>query len=238
MSGNARAGLGRGTRRVYKARVSDESGSMAQAERLLRGLNETGAAPLELVEKLAELARGGAEAALLGALQSSEGDRRLAAALALARAGLVGAAKSGTVSAGTVSTGAVSTGEQVQRALLAGLADTRSDRRWAATVELAGLLVSAPAALQLLSVLSREGNPLQRRMAFYCMARARAGEETVLLDGLADEESLVVLAALSALGRLAGISDAALASVERLADDHCDSAVRRAASEYARRLKR
>jgi hypothetical protein len=70
------------------------------------------------------------------------------------------------------------------------------------------------------------------------MARARAGEETVLLDGLADQESLVVLAALSALGRLAGISDAALASVERVADDHCDSAVRRTALEYVRRLKR
>lgn len=206
---------------------------MAQAERLLRGLNEAGAAPLELVEKLAELARCGAEAALLEALQSSEGDRRLAAALALARAGLAGAATSDAVS-----TGALSTGEQVQRALLAGLADSRSDRRWAATVELAGLLASAPAALQLLSVLSQEGNPLQRRMAFYCMARARAGEETVLLDGLGDQESLVVLAALSALGRLAGISDAALASVERVADDHCDSAVRRTASEYVRRLKR
>lgn len=233
MSGNARTGLGRGTRRVYKARVSDEPGSTAQAEHLLRGLNEAGAAPLELVEKLAGLARVGAEAALLEALQSSEGDRRLAAALALARAGLAGAATSDAVS-----TGAVSTGEQVQRALLTGLADPRSDRRWAATVELAGLLASAPAALQLLSVLSQEGSPLQRRMAFYCMARAGAGEETVLLDGLADQESLVVLAALSALGRLAGISDAALASVERLADEHGDSAVRRTASEYVRRLKR
>jgi len=233
VSGNARAGIGRGTRRRYKARVSDDPGSMAQAERLLRGLNEEGAAPLELVDSLAELARGGAEAALLGALQSSEGDRRLAAALALARAGLAGAATSGTVSAGNVSTG-----EQVQRALLAGLADTRSDRRWAAAVELAGLLAFAPAALQLLSVLSREGSPLQRRMAFYCMSRAGAGEEAVLLDGLADQESLVVLAALSALGRSGGISDGALASVERLADDHCDSAVRRTASEYVRRLKR
>jgi hypothetical protein len=105
-------------------------------------------------------------------------------------------------------------------------------------VELAGLLASAPAALQLLSVLSREGSPLQRRMAFYCMSRAGAGEESVLLDGLADQESLVVLAALSALGQLAAISDGALASVERLADDHCDSAVRRTASEYVRRLKR
>jgi hypothetical protein len=206
---------------------------MAQAERLLRGLKEAGAAPLELVESLAELARGGAEAALLEALQSSEGDRRLAAALALARAGLAGADTSDAVL-----TGAVSTGEQVQRALLAGLADTRSDRRWAAAVELAGLLASVPAALQLLSALSREGSPLQRRMAFYCMARAGAGEETVLLDGLADQESLVVLAALSALGRLAGISDGALASVERLADEHGDSAVRRTASEYVRRLKR
>ncbi len=233
MSGNARVGLGRGARRRYKARVSDDPGSMAQAERLLRGLNEAGAAPLELVESLAELARGGAEAALLEALRSSEGDRRLAAALALARAGLAGAATSDAVS-----TGAVSTGEQVQRVLVAGLADPRSDRRWAATVELAGLLASAPAALQLLNVLSREGSPLQRRMAFYCMSRAGAGEETVLLDGLADQESLVVLAALSALGRLAAISDGALASVERVADDHCDSAVRRTASEYVRRLKR
>jgi hypothetical protein len=206
---------------------------MAQAERLLRGLKEAGAAPLELVESLAELARGGAEAALLEALQSNEGDRRLAAALALARAGLAGADTSDAVS-----TDAVSTGEQVQRALLAGLADTRSDRRWAAAVELAGLLASVPAALQLLNALSREGSPLERRMAFYCMARAGAGEETVLLDGLADQESLVVLAALSALVRLAGISDGALASLERLADEHGDSGVRRTASEYVRRLNR
>lgn len=213
--------------------MSDDPGSMAQAERLLRGLKEAGAAPLELVESLAELARGGAEAALLEALQSNEGDRRLAAALALARAGLAGADTSDAVS-----TDAVSTGEQVQRALLAGLADTRSDRRWAAAVELAGLLASVPAALQLLNALSREGSPLERRMAFYCMARAGAGEETVLLDGLADQESLVVLAALSALVRLAGISDGALASLERLADEHGDSGVRRTASEYVRRLNR
>ena len=173
--------------------AADEDEIAALADCLGHGRKAVQRAAAEAFATLAE--RGVAVRAVLeAALTSAAARQRWAAAYALAR---LGGPTSGLLPV-----------------LVETLGGYDGDLRWAAADILTGL-PDRPAVQAVLRRLVREGNPAQRKMAFYC------------LRDLEDRTPEVEASALAAVAdRDPGVSLAAIASLARLATDRVGAAAR------------
>lgn len=89
-------------------------------------------------------------------------------------------------------------------ALLENLGHQESDLRWAAATALLRLMGRHASVLTRLLDVARSGNPVQRRMALYCLRDADQtgpAARQVYLESLSDQHAGVRLAGLSCLGR-------------------------------------
>ena len=115
--------------------------------------------------------------------------------------------------------------------LIENLAHQESDLRWAAATAILRLAHQHAAVLAEMRTLASTGNPVQRRMALYCLrdsAQTDPSAQQVYLTSLTDTESGVRLAGLSCLGKLkCALTEAEPQLVHLLAHDP-DIGVRRA----------
>ena len=118
-------------------------------------------------------------------------------------------------------------------ALIENLGHQESDLRWAAATALLRLMERHTSVLTRLLDVARSGNPVQRRMALYCLRDANQtgpAARQVYLASLSDQQAGVRLAGLSCLGRCPPHNtdtDAEAALIRLLAADPV-SGVRRA----------
>ena len=120
-------------------------------------------------------------------------------------------------------------------ALIENLGHQESDLRWAAATALLRLMGRHASVLTRLLDVARSGNPVQRRMALYCLRDANQtgpAARQVYLASLSDQQVGVRLAGLSCLGRCPphnADTDAEAALIRLLATDPV-SGVRRASA--------
>ena len=118
-------------------------------------------------------------------------------------------------------------------ALLENLGHQESDLRWAAATALLQLIGRHASVLTRLLDVARSGNPVQRRMALYCLRDANQtgpAARQVYLASLSDQQAGVRLAGLSCLGQCPpGDADAEAALIRILVTDPV-SGVRRASA--------
>ena len=120
-------------------------------------------------------------------------------------------------------------------ALIENLGHQESDLRWAAATALLRLMGRHASVLTRLLDVARSGNPVQRRMALYCLRDANQtgpAARQVYLASLSDQHAGVRLAGLSCLGRCPphhADTDADAALIRILAADPV-SGVRRASA--------
>ena len=120
-------------------------------------------------------------------------------------------------------------------ALIENLGHQESDLRWAAATALLQLLGRHASVLTRLLDVARSGNPVQRRMALYCLRDANQtgpAARQVYLESLGDQQAGVRLAGLSCLGRCPphnADTEADAALIRLLATDP-ESGVRRASA--------
>lgn len=120
-------------------------------------------------------------------------------------------------------------------ALIENLGHQESDLRWAAATALLQLLGRHASVLTRLLDVARSGNPVQRRMALYCLRDANQtgpAARQVYLASLSDQQAGVRLAGLSCLGRCPphnADTEAEAALIRLLATDP-ESGVRRASA--------
>jgi HEAT repeat protein len=122
--------------------------------------------------------------------------------------------------------------------LLEALGDDDGDLRWASAAILRAQVELSELPVALRGLLGSR-NPLQRKMALYCLrdlAVPDASMEPALTAALDDAETGVRLAAMSALAALATDRGAAAAALVRRLDDP-DAGVRRAAAAAVGRLR-
>lgn len=157
-------------------------------------------------------------------LQSPDATLRWGAAFALSRAGLAT--------------------EAVIDVALATLDSGDGDVRWAAASIVITAARESDALRTRLRNLVGDGTPTMRntvpstlrKMALLCLADGGEREVPVCLRALRDEDSLVRLAALTTLGRVAAATPAVLAAVTAVADADTEAPVRRAATAILARL--
>lgn len=117
--------------------------------------------------------------------------------------------------------------------LIENLGHQESDLRWAAATALLQLAERHPSVLTRLLDVARSGNPVQRRMALYCLRDADQtgpAARQVYLSSLTDQQPGVRLAGLSCLGKCpSGGPDIESALIRILAADP-DIGVRRASA--------
>lgn len=127
-------------------------------------------------------------------------------------------------------------------ALLENLGHQESDLRWAAATALLRLVGRHASVLTRLLSVARSGNPVQRRMALYCLRDANQtgpAARQVYLASLSDQQVGVRLAGLSCLGRCPphdADTDAAL--IRLLATDPVSGVRRASAASLGRRGRR
>ena len=118
-------------------------------------------------------------------------------------------------------------------ALIENLGHQESDLRWAAATALLQLAGRHPSVLTRLLDVARSGNPVQRRMALYCLRDADQtgpAARQVYLSSLTDQQPGVRLAGLSCLGKCPpGGADVESALIRILGTDP-DIGVRRASA--------
>ncbi len=118
-------------------------------------------------------------------------------------------------------------------ALIENLGHQESDLRWAAATALLRLIERHALVLTRLLDVARSGNPVQRRMALYCLRDANQtapAAQQIYLSSLSDQQPGVRLAGLSCLGKCPpGGSNIESAVLRILATDP-DSGVRRASA--------
>ena len=124
-------------------------------------------------------------------------------------------------------------------ALIENLGHQESDLRWAAATALLRLMARHASVLTRLLDVARSGNPVQRRMALYCLRDANQtgpAARQVYLASLSDQQAGVRLAGLSCLGRCPphnADTDAALIRI--LATDPVSGVRRASAASLGRR---
>lgn len=117
--------------------------------------------------------------------------------------------------------------------LIENLGHEESDLRWAAATAILRLVGQHPHIIVNLCHLAGTGNPVQRRMALYCLRDlAQTGVEAraVYRTGLSDPDSGVRLAALSCVGKLRLAAPEVGETIIRLLEADPDLGVRRAAA--------
>src|SRR5262249_42456660 len=115
--------------------------------------------------------------------------------------------------------------------LVENLGHEESDLRWAAATAVLRLAGRHPRVIAEMLCLAGCGNPVQRRMALYCLrdlGRADPAAQAVYLAGLADPDPMVRLSGLSCLGKLRLVSAPARTALLRLLEADPDLGVRRA----------
>ena len=124
-------------------------------------------------------------------------------------------------------------------ALIENLGHQESDLRWAAATALLRLMGRHASVLTRLLEVARSGNPVQRRMALYCLRDANQtgpAARQVYLASLSDQQAGVRLAGLSCLGQCPphnADTDAALIRI--LATDPVSGVRRASAASLGRR---
>lgn len=117
--------------------------------------------------------------------------------------------------------------------LIENIGHQESDLRWAAATALLRLAPHHPSVLAALLDLTKTGNPVQRRMALYCLRDANqtnAAAQQIYLASLTDQESGVRLAALSCIGKCQLPLAALESPLIQILETDPDSGVRRAAA--------
>jgi HEAT repeat protein len=115
--------------------------------------------------------------------------------------------------------------------LIENLGHEESDLRWAAATAVLRLAEQHPRIVEEMLRLASSGNPVQRRMALYCLrdlGRTDADAQVVYLASLSDPDPMVRLSGLSCLGKLRLASAEARTSLLRLLETDSDLGVRRA----------
>jgi HEAT repeat protein len=115
--------------------------------------------------------------------------------------------------------------------LIENLGHEESDLRWAAATAVLRLAEQHPRIVEEMLRLASSGNPVQRRMALYCLrdlGRTDADAQAVYLASLSDPDPMVRLSGLSCLGKLRLASAEARTSLLRLLETDSDLGVRRA----------
>ena len=126
-------------------------------------------------------------------------------------------------------------------ALLENLGHQESDLRWAAATALLQLLERHASVLTELLDVARSGNPVQRRMALYCLRDANQtgpAARQVYLASLSDQQAGVRLAGLSCLGQCPphnADADAEAALIRILVTDPVSGVRRASAASLGRR---
>ncbi|HEV8716222.1 MAG TPA: HEAT repeat domain-containing protein [Candidatus Binatia bacterium] len=115
--------------------------------------------------------------------------------------------------------------------LMENLGHEESDLRWAAATAVLRLAGQHPRVIAEVLRLAGSGNPVQRRMALYCLrdlGRTDPEAQGVYLASLDDSDPMVRLSGLSCLGKLRLVSAQARTALLRLLEADPDLGVRRA----------
>lgn len=142
---------------------------------------------------------------------------RWGAAFAMARAGIGGA--------------------RVLAAAIAALASDDGDVRWAASSMLVAAAKRDAGMADTLRALARGGAAVERKMALLTLAEAGRCDADTACRALADDDALVRIAAITALGRASEASGAVLEALASVAGRDADEAVRRSATAVRQRLQ-
>jgi len=149
-------------------------------------------------------------------LGSDDGQQRWGAAFALSRAGRNSAAVV------EVATTTLDSGD--------------GDLRWAAASIVIGAARESAALRVRLRELTESASATMRKMALLCLAESGEREAAIYLRALDDPETLVRIAALTALSRAGIATDGVLEAIGQLAGADRAAAVRRVAAAIHRRL--
>ena len=117
--------------------------------------------------------------------------------------------------------------------LMENLGHEESDLRWAAATAVLRLAGQHPRVIAQVLRLAGSGNPVQRRMALYCLrdlGQTDLDAQAVYLAGLKDSDPMVRLSGLSCLGKLRLGSGEAQTILLRLLETDPDLGVRRASA--------
>ncbi len=113
--------------------------------------------------------------------------------------------------------------------LTAALGSEDPDIRWATLQLLIRLGKNDPRILTLVRNLINSENPIQRRMAVYCLRDLGVEDSSLQLRFLGDTDPLVRVAAVTALSKQAQLSSDVVSVLMRIKSDDTDSRVRSAA---------